>query len=254
VDVLGDQPRRVITAEQRQAVLDAAAVLQVRRTETATALAGGRGVDAEIVDSHVDRLGQILLDEQDTWTELLSVRPEASSAGLRSSLPNTRALVAAGLRMISIYDVYGTGLDARRLLAGETGGTYLLSVAPVQMKIVNRDHVLLQGPFAEDGAATVMAVRSQLCLDAAWHYWNTVHAAAIPVGEVADPLGELTPRQQQVVALLATGAGDDPIATALGVSVRTVRSEVAQILEKLGVQSRFAAGVRLQQWVDGDSD
>jgi DNA-binding NarL/FixJ family response regulator len=71
------------------------------------------------------------------------------------------------------------------------------------------------------------------------------------VGETVDPPGDLTPRQGQVVALMASGANDDAIAAALGVSVRTVRSDVAGILDALGVQSRFAAGVRLQFWSEG---
>lgn len=246
-----DEPRRPFTADDWQVVLDAAAVLQVRRTEVATALADGRRVDAELAETYQDAAGQWLFHEQETWTELLSVRQEGSVAGLRRSLPNTRRLLAAGLRMTSVYDFHGTPRDARRVLAGETRGTYLVSAAPVQMKIVNRDRVLLQGPTV-DGASTVMAVRSPSCLDAAWRYWEAVLAAAIPVAETVHPLGELTPRQQQVVALLATGAGDDAIAAALGVSVRTVRSEVAHILEALGVQSRFAAGARLQQWAAGE--
>ena len=46
--------------------------------------------------------------------------------------------------------------------------------------------------------------------------------------------------------MMATGAGDEAIATSLGVSVRTIRSDVASVLDALGVKTRFAAGVRLQ--------
>ena len=44
--------------------------------------------------------------------------------------------------------------------------------------------------------------------------------------------------------------GFDNIAGALGISVRTVRSDIAGVLEVLGVQSRFAAGMRLRLWAD----
>ena len=244
-------PRARIAEPDRQAVLDAAAVLQVRRTEIATALADGRPVDAEIAGTYQDLAGQIMLLEQDSWTELLSVRPAVTASQLRTSLPNTRTLLERGMRMVSIYDADGIAPDARLLLAGETRGTYLLSVAPIQMKIVNRDHVLLQGP-TRDGAGTVMSVRTPACLDAAWRYWNVVQKTSFPVQETANPLSDLTPRQRQVVSLLATGVGDEAIATALGISVRTVRSEVAQILDAFGVQSRFAAGARLQLWSTDD--
>lgn len=248
-----EPPSRRIPSASRQAVLDAAALLQVRRTEIATALADGRRVDADIVESTWDGSGQLMmLREQESWLELLSVRPEASVLGLRSSLPNTRRLLDGGMRMTSIYDYYGTDPDARLLLAGEARGTYLLSVAPVQMKIVNRDHVLLQGPFLDD-RDTVMAVRAPTCLDAAWRYWEAAQTAGIPVTETVDPLADLSPRQGQVVSLLGSGAGDDAIAATLGVSVRTVRSEVAHILDALGVQSRFAAGLRLRAWSAGSA-
>ncbi len=241
-------PRNRIAEADRQAVLDAAARLQVRRTETATALAEGRPVDAEIVEAYQSRPDQLMLPaEQRSWTELLSVRPAVSVDQLRDSLPNTREMLGVGLRMTSIYDLDGIGPDARLLLAGEAVGRYLVSVAPVQMKIVNRTHVLLQGPFL-DGSGTVMAVRSRACLDAAWRYWEVVRRTALPISETVHRPDELTPRQGQVIALMATGAGDDAIAAALGVSVRTVRSDVAGILDALGVQSRFAAGLRLRTW------
>jgi DNA-binding CsgD family transcriptional regulator len=251
MDATSGQPRRIPTAADRQAVLDAAALLQLRRTETATALAAGRPVAAEILETRRDAHGQLLMAEQDSWSELLSVRPTVTTAGLSSSLPNTRALLDRGLRMTSIYDYFGTPADARLVLAGEPHGAYLLSVAPVEMKIVNRDHVLLQGPFL-DGTPSVMSVRSSACLDAAWRYWEAVHRAAVPVAETVEGLADLTPRQHQVVAMLASGAADDAIAAALGVSVRTVRSDVARILDALGVTSRFAAGVRLHRWVSGN--
>jgi DNA-binding CsgD family transcriptional regulator len=54
-------------------------------------------------------------------------------------------------------------------------------------------------------------------------------------------------RREQVLALLADGLTDDAIARQIGVSVRTVRTEVAAALEHLGARSRFQAGVRAAQ-------
>ena len=240
-------PRRRVREADRQAVLDAAAVLQVRRTETATAVAAGRAVEAEIVESYPRGLDQVGLNPDVRWSELMSVRPSVTATQLRASLPTTRAWVAGGLRMTSVYDADGTSAEARLLLAGETLGTYLLSVAPVQMKIVDRHQVLLQGPLVDD-RPTVMAVRSPACVDAAWRYWDAVLAAGFEVGESVAGPPQLSRRQRQVAALLATGAGDDAIAQSLGVSVRTVRSDIAAMLDVLGAQTRFAAGTRLQMW------
>ena len=239
--------RHCIPEADRQAVLDAAAVLQVRRSETAALVAQRELPDAEIVERGYDRINTWLLEATTGWRELLSVRPAGTTAQLRGSLPNNRVLVKRGLRMVSIFDVDGLEPEARILLANEPAGTYLLSVAPVQMKIVDRRFVLLQGPEI-DGEPTVMAVSSGRCLDAAWRYWEAAIKTSFPAGDRINTLRDLTPRQRQVVALMSTGLGDEAIADSLGVSVRTVRSDVAVVLDALGVRTRFAAAVRLQLW------
>ena len=124
---------------------------------------------------------------------------------------------------------------------------YRFSVAPVQMKIVDRRYVLLQGPVI-DGEPSVMAVSSGPCLEAAWRYWHASLGSSFPALEGVGTLSDLTARQRQVVALMATGIGDEAIAASLEVSVRTVRSDVAALLDLLGVKTRFAAGIRLQLW------
>lgn len=51
----------------------------------------------------------------------------------------------------------------------------------------------------------------------------------------------LTPREREVLALLATGDSNQAIADALGIGLVTVKSHVAAILSKLGVATRTAA-------------
>jgi DNA-binding NarL/FixJ family response regulator len=124
-------------------------------------------------------------------------------------------------------------------------------VGPVQMNIVDRRFVLLHGPFY-DGVPSLMQVIAPECLDAAWRYWHAAVASSYPANE--DEAGELdsfTPRQRQVAALLAVDTRDEAIAEVLGVSIRTVRSDIAQMMEALGVRSRFAAGARFREVADG---
>jgi DNA-binding NarL/FixJ family response regulator len=66
---------------------------------------------------------------------------------------------------------------------------------------------------------------------------------ATPAGETeALPTGaELTPRQFEVLRLLAEGCSTAEIADQLGVSVQTVRNHVREILRRLRVKSRIAA-------------
>jgi len=93
-----------------------------------------------------------------------------------------------------------------------------------------------------------MKVTSPAGLEAAWRFWTAALANTVPVERVASGADELSQRQRQIVALMAADVADDGIAAALGVSVRTVRSDIAGVLSLLGVRSRFAAGARLQAW------
>jgi len=56
-----------------------------------------------------------------------------------------------------------------------------------------------------------------------------------------DPEPSLTPRQREVLTLLAEGASTEEIAKALALSEETVRNHIRQLLRRLGVHSRLAA-------------
>jgi DNA-binding NarL/FixJ family response regulator len=58
---------------------------------------------------------------------------------------------------------------------------------------------------------------------------------------VGDLLDVLSPRQQQVLSLLAEGVGPQAIASRLGLSVPTVRNHVAAVLQRLGCHSQLEA-------------
>ena len=62
------------------------------------------------------------------------------------------------------------------------------------------------------------------------------------VGAEAD--GGLSPRENDVLAMLADGLTDREIANALTISPRTVETHVSNILHKLGVRNRAEAAQR----------
>jgi DNA-binding NarL/FixJ family response regulator len=57
------------------------------------------------------------------------------------------------------------------------------------------------------------------------------------------PGGDLTPREREVLALVAEGASNRQIAQQLVVSERTARTHVSAILAKLGLMSRTQAAL-----------
>ncbi|WP_158883351.1 helix-turn-helix transcriptional regulator [Amycolatopsis anabasis] len=64
-------------------------------------------------------------------------------------------------------------------------------------------------------------------------------ASAAPA-EADEPLA----RQRQLLALLSTGCTDAMVADRLGLSVRTVRRTVSDLMNRLGAASRFQAGAK----------
>ena len=55
------------------------------------------------------------------------------------------------------------------------------------------------------------------------------------------PVEGLTPRELEILRLLADGVSDREIASLLSISPRTVNGHVTNLLGKLGVESRTAA-------------
>ncbi|GAA4706614.1 hypothetical protein GCM10023349_26030 [Nocardioides conyzicola] len=242
---VGMGPMTLMSMDAIQAVLDAAAALQVRRSEAAAQAARGELTGGEVVAVGMGAIQEWIQSELTTCHENLSVRPTGSLSQLRASLPHNRRFIESGARMVSVFDYFGLETDARLLLANEPIGDYLFGRAPVQMKIFDRRRVLLDGPSV-DGTMSLMVIHSSACMEAAWRYWEAVVESAIPVEDAGiSDLEVLSKRQRQIVALLASDLGDEAVAASLGVSVRTVRSEVAAILAALGVKSRFAAATRL---------
>jgi DNA-binding NarL/FixJ family response regulator len=62
-----------------------------------------------------------------------------------------------------------------------------------------------------------------------------------PVGVAPGRLSTLTPRERQVLALLAQGASNRAIADTLVIAERTAEIHVSNILSKLGVTSHTQA-------------
>jgi DNA-binding NarL/FixJ family response regulator len=133
--------------------------------------------------------------------------------------PRTRALVVSG----SADDA--AIMDA--LLAGACG--YVIKSSPV-------DELALAIRTAANGGSIVSpAVASQLL--------EHVRHNQPPLSLAAQPVGQLTPRETEVLRLLAAGLENSEIARELVISTRTARNHVASILEKLQMQNRIQAAV-----------
>ena len=97
--------------------------------------------------------------------------------------------------------------------------------------------LVLTGAGARDAQLDVARLHDEVTRVAAGHSRSRTAGAA-----VTSPVDALTPREQEVLALVANGASNRQIATALDITPNTARTHVQNLLAKLQVESRLAAG------------
>lgn len=132
-----------------------------------------------------------------------------------------------------LLDLGDTGLPVLALLSDEAQAAEVWGTGP--------QGLLLREADAENLAAAMQAVvQGLVVIDL-----NLTPAILLARDREAEPLLEtLTPREEEVLQLLADGLSNKAIALQLGISDHTVKFHVNAILGKLGAQSRTEAVVR----------
>jgi DNA-binding NarL/FixJ family response regulator len=103
-----------------------------------------------------------------------------------------------------------------------------------------------------DGAEIVRKVQSVASGEAVYGSRAARRIVAFFAGEHADSpsaraFPDLTPRERDVLELLAAGCRNHEIARRLGMSKKTVRNHVSQVLLKLQVPDRTAAALKARE-------
>lgn len=112
-------------------------------------------------------------------------------------------------------------------------------------------------------AETLILALQSVAVGASW--WDApatqtiqsgLKQAALPESESPNETHGLTQREQEVLALIATGKSNSEIAQVLYITPGTVRVHVHAILHKLGVRDRTQAVIIALQnlWISPDSD
>ena len=142
--------------------------------------------------------------------------------GLDGDEATARILAANPAARVVILTTYES--DASILTAIEAGASgYLLKAAP-------QDEIL---------AGVRSVARGEVAL--------APSIAAMLVQRVAKPAITLSPRETQVLALVAQGSSNPSIAAALFVSEATVKTHLLHVFEKLGVSDRTRAVTRAME-------
>ncbi len=113
---------------------------------------------------------------------------------------------------------------------------------PVPMVIADRACALLPSDPADPWRGVVQ-LTAPGALEALVALFEGVWEQGVPLGTSTQPDEHgLSPREKELLRLLARGLNDDVIGRRLGVSLRTVRRIVADLCVRLRAASRFEAG------------
>ncbi|MFF6996328.1 response regulator [Streptomyces sp. NPDC008313] len=138
---------------------------------------------------------------------------------LRDSMPDLAVLI------LTSFDDEDALLDA--IMAGASG--YVLK----QIKgsdLVSAVRTVASGQSMLDPATTARLMRS-------------LRADPVETPEVAPELARLSPREQDILALVGDGLTNREIGAKLYLSEKTVKNHISRLLAKLGVQRRVQAAV-----------
>jgi DNA-binding NarL/FixJ family response regulator len=98
--------------------------------------------------------------------------------------------------------------------------------------------------------APALLVRAQALTSLAVALFDQAWKLSEPLGDedtTAEGEDTPTPQERILLRLLSRGAKDEAAARHLGVSVRTVRRMVADLMRRLNARSRFQAGILAAQ-------
>jgi DNA-binding CsgD family transcriptional regulator/sugar-specific transcriptional regulator TrmB len=187
-------------------------------------------------------------------SECISVMPGGAQSreSLRASQPLDEGALDRGISLLTLYqDSMRNDPDTlayAQWLTRLGGQVRTAPVLPPRMLIFDRKIAIIP---TEPTDSKLGALRTTeygfvssltMVFEQAWD-------SAIPLGTVitADADTGLTPLDRELLKLLATGITDEAAGRRLGVSARTVRRQVAALMERLNATSRFEAGSKAAQ-------
>jgi hypothetical protein len=200
--------------------------------------------------SGVNRVRSTLSEEVRRCTsEVLCSHPGIfSDQAIEASIGQDLEMLARGVRMRSLFQhPVRVNASMRKLLEQltEAGGEIRTCEEIVDRAIVfDREVAFLRNRLGPTGAVVVREPSTvdfiHRSLEQAWSMglpYTGGNASDRGYGIAADEV------KLAIIRILASGAKDDMIARRLGMSVRTCRRHIAEIMNELQASSRFQAGV-----------
>jgi hypothetical protein len=177
--------------------------------------------------------GEMLFLRPDQWYLPAGLQMDGVVAAAVSNGRSSRALYP--FKMLE----HGHESADKRIQAGER--VRLLPVVPTRLAVFGDEAVALPDQWGSPMGA-LLVIRQAPVVAACRSLFDQLWAkAAIFPGSETD-LSQ-PPERQRLLEMLARGAKDEQISRTMGLSLRTVRRRVAELLAELGVDTRFQAGM-----------
>lgn len=176
--------------------------------------------------------------------DVLLLRPDQWALPTESRMIDLMAqIIADGRRVRAIYPVRilaeAPGIVMARSKIGEE--IRVLPEVPTRMMIIGTTHAILPEPLGNADSPRSL-VRQRGLVEALTLLFEQYWDRSLPVSGI-DRIDTRSDVRRFLLEQLAAGAQDEQIARRLGVSLRTVRRRVAELMQELGADSRFQAGV-----------
>jgi DNA-binding CsgD family transcriptional regulator/sugar-specific transcriptional regulator TrmB len=193
--------------------------------------------------------------------EVMSFSPGGpqTAENMAQSKPLDGVLLGRGVQMRTIY-LDSVRNDPRSVeyatwLAENGGQVRTVPALPLRMIIMDRK-VAVAAVNPEHSDVGALVLHSPGLVLGFCELFQTTWAKASPFGAAPSRNRHgLTPQERAILELLAQGLTDEVVARRMGVSVRTGRRITAELMVRLGVRSRFQAGIRIAQlgWLDSSA-
>lgn len=212
-------------------------------TETSERLVGMDAIQAKL---------EVLAAE--LTTECFSVMPGGaqSAASLDASRPLDESAINRGVAVLNLYQDSArhdpaTFAYARWLT--ELGGLVrTCPTLPPRMVVFDRTVALVPIDPANSRLGA-LCTREPGIVSSLVVLFERTWEAAVPLGldRASDVETGLNAMEKEVLNLLATGLTDEVAGRKLGISSRSIRRQMAALMERLGASSRFEAGLKAAQ-------
>ena len=176
--------------------------------------------------------------------DLLFLRPDAWLMPRESAMAQVVArAVASGRRSRAVYPLRALheAPEALHLRVDAGEEVRLIDDMPTRLMVISGTHAIVPEPLGYSDSPRLL-VRQGALVAALTLLFELYWEKAVPVTELSGLSGSRSGERTFLLRQLQAGAKDEQIARTMGISLRTVRRRISELMIELGADTRFQAG------------